>query len=257
MSKQHKKRAPFRQAPLGQAGGSGHERAMDLLNEKALPWLMVVVVLVVVTMAQWIAWWQKKPIPPHLSTFVTVILGLVAVVKIRTTVRGAQSIVLGVRGERLVGQLLEELRPKGYRIFHDIQGKGFNVDHVIIGPGGVFVIETKTVSKSIRGNPKIIYDGEQVVVDGLSPDRDPIAQAKACRDHIRDILMRASTVKPKMRAVVLYPGWWVETRRKDVEVWVLNEIAFVKYLDYEEHVLSEDQVAILSEALATHVRAAV
>ena len=49
----------------------------------------------------------------------------------------------GERGERHVADVLEELRSNGYRPIHDIVGDGFNVDHVLVGPGGVFAIETK------------------------------------------------------------------------------------------------------------------
>ncbi len=37
-------------------------------------------------------------------------------------------------GERAVGQYLESLRERGYHVFHDLIGAGFNVDHVLIGP---------------------------------------------------------------------------------------------------------------------------
>ncbi|MEO7368630.1 MAG: nuclease-related domain-containing protein [Gemmatimonadaceae bacterium] len=49
----------------------------------------------------------------------------------------------GERGELKVAEALEELRPAGYRAFHDIVRDGFNIDHVLVGPAGVFAIETK------------------------------------------------------------------------------------------------------------------
>ena len=37
----------------------------------------------------------------------------------------------------------------GFAVFHDVPGdKAFNVDHVVIGPQGVFAVETKG-----RGKP--------------------------------------------------------------------------------------------------------
>jgi nuclease-like protein len=51
----------------------------------------------------------------------------------------------GGRAEQSVGRELEELRREGWIVLHDIQPAGKrNVDHVTSGPGGVFVIETKT-----------------------------------------------------------------------------------------------------------------
>ena len=58
---------------------------------------------------------------------------------------------LGYFGERYVAEQLDSLKESGWKIFHDVpgeaHGKKFNVDHVAVGPGGVFVIETKTRRK--------------------------------------------------------------------------------------------------------------
>lgn len=49
----------------------------------------------------------------------------------------------GIRGEMRVAGFLAELEPDGYRVLHDVElGRG-NADHVVVGPAGVFVIETK------------------------------------------------------------------------------------------------------------------
>lgn len=51
---------------------------------------------------------------------------------------------LGAEAERSVGVLLEELRREGWVVMHDIERQGSgNLDHVLSGPGGVFLIETK------------------------------------------------------------------------------------------------------------------
>jgi hypothetical protein len=50
----------------------------------------------------------------------------------------------GAEGEELVGEVLEGLEPQGWLAVHDVSlGRG-NVDHVAIGPGGIFAIETKS-----------------------------------------------------------------------------------------------------------------
>jgi hypothetical protein len=58
-----------------------------------------------------------------------------------------EHLLLALTGERAVGQFLEEkLRPLGYHILNDLPGDGFNLDHVIIGPTGIYCVETKTRS---------------------------------------------------------------------------------------------------------------
>ena len=49
----------------------------------------------------------------------------------------------GARGEEAVGQVLEELDGFGYRTLHDIETGRGNLDHVVVGPTGIFAVETK------------------------------------------------------------------------------------------------------------------
>jgi Nuclease-related domain len=50
----------------------------------------------------------------------------------------------GAEGERAVGAICAELEANGWHAIHDVSlGRG-NVDHVLVGPGGIFTIETKS-----------------------------------------------------------------------------------------------------------------
>jgi hypothetical protein len=50
----------------------------------------------------------------------------------------------GAEGEETVGKILESLREQGWCVIHDVSfGRG-NIDHVVVGPGGVSTIETKS-----------------------------------------------------------------------------------------------------------------
>ena len=50
---------------------------------------------------------------------------------------------LGRDAELAVASELIELQSHGYQVFHDIQADGFNIDHLVVGPNGIFAIETK------------------------------------------------------------------------------------------------------------------
>lgn len=62
----------------------------------------------------------------------------------------------GLEGENLVLRYLKTL-PKDYFIFNDVkfQGSRGNIDHIVIGPNGMFVVETKNYSGKWR------IDGDQ------------------------------------------------------------------------------------------------
>lgn len=50
----------------------------------------------------------------------------------------------GAEGEEVVGEILEGLRKGGWCVIHDVSfGRG-NIDHIVVGPGGIFTIETKS-----------------------------------------------------------------------------------------------------------------
>jgi nuclease-like protein len=64
----------------------------------------------------------------------------------RTWQRGAQ-------GERYTARLLRRLHRDGFVVFHDLAVPGntrANVDHLVIGPTGVFVIDSKQWTGSVR-----------------------------------------------------------------------------------------------------------
>jgi Nuclease-related domain len=63
----------------------------------------------------------------------------------RTWQRGAQ-------GERCTARLLDRLTRDGYTVFHDlaVPGSPANVDHLVIGPSGVFVIDSKQWTGSVH-----------------------------------------------------------------------------------------------------------
>jgi hypothetical protein len=50
----------------------------------------------------------------------------------------------GAVAERAVGEVLNQLRYEGWIVMHDVeQAHEGNIDHLLSGPGGVFMIETK------------------------------------------------------------------------------------------------------------------
>jgi Nuclease-related domain len=59
----------------------------------------------------------------------------------------------GAAGERRTARLLDRLTRDGYVVFHDLAvpgNTGANVDHLVIGPTGVFVIDSKQWSGSVQ-----------------------------------------------------------------------------------------------------------
>jgi len=64
----------------------------------------------------------------------------------------ARSWQRGAHGERRTARLLDRLTRDGYVIFHDlaVPGSDANVDHLVIGPTGLFVIDSKQWTGSVH-----------------------------------------------------------------------------------------------------------
>jgi hypothetical protein len=61
----------------------------------------------------------------------------------------------GAAGERRTARLLAPLERHGWAVLHDlaVPGSRANIDHLVIGPGGVFVIDSKQYRGRLRLDP--------------------------------------------------------------------------------------------------------
>lgn len=80
----------------------------------------------------------------------------------------------GAKGEEWVAHELAFLS-SDYSVFNGLRFKGGkqNFDHIIVGPAGVFVVETKNWKGSVQFRDGKLYAG------GKEPSRPPIRQVKA------------------------------------------------------------------------------
>jgi len=205
--------------------------------------------------AEWLRWVFNDQFRPWLLTLVAFGTAALGAWRVYRAYQQLATGKLGLKGEKYVGQYLQaNLLPRGYHVIHDICIDDFNVDHVVIGPGGVFAVEVKTRSKPQRGDVRVTFVGERLLVNGQAPDRDPIVQARAGAKRIEEILGRYSGRDVRVRPVVIFPNWFVEPRPSGLATWVLNEKAFIGFIDREPQSLSREDSRMLAESLARYVR---
>ena len=101
-----------------------------------------------------------------------------------TGLRRVERFFKGARGEEKVSGILASL-PDTYHVFNDFVVGRNHIDHVVIGPGGVFAIETKFWRGQVT-----IEDGH-ILVDGQLPSRSPLAQVNREAMLVRNALIRA------------------------------------------------------------------
>ncbi|MGD0283432.1 MAG: nuclease-related domain-containing protein [Dissulfurispiraceae bacterium] len=251
------KKTPFKEKPLrlpGQSLDEEMQRLLDKMDDIAfLP-----LVLLFLAFMEWWRWYFKVPADfkaAALFSILAILAGVYAAVRIHKLRKMRRQLRLGRDGERLVGQCLEELRVKGYRVLHDIVGEDFNIDHVVIGPTGIFTIETKTVSKPLRGESRVSFDGDKISINGMSPDRDPLIQARAQAAWVKRFLESSLGKTFPVKPAVVYVGWFVEKMPKGFDVWVLNETALPTFIVNEYAALSADDQQAITYQLCQHIRA--
>ena len=248
------KRSPLKGRPLRNPGQSLDEQIRDLIEERIGGPLLLAMFSVLFAALEWWRYYHPQAPAPRVYSIGAIIVITYAAFRVYRTMPRLRALKLGRDGEKVVGQFLDQLRERGYRVFHDVSGGDFNLDHVLIGPAGIFTVETKTHSKP-RGNPKIDFDGETIKIGGFEPDRNPVVQAKAQASWLQELLGESAGRRFDVRSVIVYPGWWVnEGYPKANKVWVLEPKRLPTFLDREPRRLSDEDIHLASFHLSRFVR---
>lgn len=126
---------------------------------------------------------------------------------------------LGHEAQMAVGQELSELARSGFRIFHDFPADdAADIDHVLVGPAGVFLVETlgrQRPRKAAASTAWVVnYDGRALIFPGWA-ESAPLAQAQQNAQWLEQWLSGAVGQAIPVQPVVALPGWFV--RRTDGE----------------------------------------
>ena len=119
----------------------------------------------------------------------------------------------GTIGERGVGWWLGRL-PEGWFVFHDVPvgHRGANIDHVVIGPGGVFTVNTKYLFGEI-----VVY-GRSITHEGSRTDYLSKASAEARRAASLLSAAIGRTVQVRGVLAILADEWTIVDEPPDVLV---------------------------------------
>jgi hypothetical protein len=142
----------------------------------------------------------------------------------------------GATGEEQVGGILDQMADLGWCVIHDASlGRG-NVDHILIGPPGIFTVETKSHPGPVR----------VARVHG-----ETLRQAQAQRSAIERVT--GLDVEP----LVVFSRAWVDrpmARRKGVRVVPARML--LRYLGKLQAQLSQEQIeraqTLVAQALLEH-----
>lgn len=256
MMSRKKQRSPLERArPLRVPGQSLDEEMDDLAYDHLLAPLLLAVVMIVMAGLEWWRYLSNQKPNPVAYTVGALLTIVFAAYKVWRNQGKLRQLKQGRDGERAVAQYLEWFRSSGCFVFHDVPNGDANIDHLIVGPKGVFTIETKTLSKPERGPCKLSLVKGAILANGSPLRRNPLIQAKAQAGWTRGFL-REARFDVHVWPVVLFPGWFVEPFDvKATGAWVLEPKALSKYMENEPDRITRDQVKAIGSAMTSYIRA--
>lgn len=223
-----KRRSPLSGRAFHQPGEALRQRIASLtgnIEEKLLRVLFIGPLLLLAALLPRVNWSAMR------LGWVEGCLAVAAALFIAWNLRGAvrdgarrQRARQGLAGELMTAQQLLPLMAQGCQVYHDIPAGKFNLDHVVIGPSAVFVVETKSRRKPPgKGKDKatVVYDGSCLRFPD-HVDKQIVEQARGEARWLAEHLRGTAGEPVPVVAVVALPGWFVspgkDAHRSDVRV---------------------------------------
>ena len=162
----------------------------------------------------------------------------------RRGLRRVESFFKGARGEEAVAGVLAKL-PDEWHVFHDFEAGRHHVDHVLVGPAGVFAVETKNWR-----DPVSLESGE-LLASGHVPDHPPLPQAAAEAKAVREVVARADWKGEVVPVVCFASGTFQGNFAKAGKALVANAEAFVAWLLEQPRQCAAGECARLAQLMVT------
>lgn len=153
----------------------------------------------------------------------------------------------GLRGEQAVAESLADkgVAAAGYVAFHDVPGEGdWNIDHVVVGPGGVFVLETKARPrrKATRAQEEhVVFFDSKVLEFPWCYDDQAAEQVERNAHWAQEFLAGFGPKDLVIQPVIVVPGWWVESKG-NYPIKAMNAKYLVGYLQGAKREFSPEQL---------------
>jgi hypothetical protein len=132
---------------------------------------------------------SKPVIPSSTAWFVSVVVASGATLTLAKEAWGRRPTTeawrIGAEGEERVARRLQRLERHGFVVLHDLHlfGGAGNIDHVVVGPTGVFTVETKSYGRKVVIRRRL-FDRETVITCGGRRLDGVVDQALRQRDAV-------------------------------------------------------------------------
>ena len=164
-------------------------------------------------------------------------------------------------GERAVAEELTPLLAQGYRLFHDVAIHGVesnvDLDHVLVGPNGVTIIECETrqrsTAKDAQRDHEVTFDGKTLLWPS-GGDRDTIATIEGEAVSFNKWVLQTTGYNIQVNPLLTIPGWWVNATGHGLVSVVNHKQVLTAVSSQQETFLTPDQIEKISRELELHCR---
>ena len=119
-----------------------------------------------------------------------------------------------LRGEQAVAEALHLAGDGGYRVFHDVpvDSSHSNASHIVVGPSGVFLVQTHMrLHGSMVASGQVVKVSQKVLRFPGIMDNQAVPAADIAAQKLAVALSRQTDQPVEVTALVVLPGWFIET----------------------------------------------
>jgi hypothetical protein len=248
-------KSPITDNLLRTPGQSLDEEIDSVFNDKVIPYLLLSAMAFIVSVQEWLHFYSDYPPNPILYSILTFLTFFLTAYKIIQARKQLKNLRQGRDGEKAVAELLNFYREAKMKVFHDVIGDNFNIDHVVVSTRGIFLVETKTYSKPLKGKAEIIFNGKHLIKNNLPIGDSIMIQVTAGRTWLVNLIEELTVKKCNVQPVVVFPGWYVKmTNEFNSNIWVLNPKNLHEFINKKPEILSSEDVKLISNHLARYIK---
>jgi hypothetical protein len=212
---------PRGERELGRSPGQALRDALSQAGLDAAEYAALSLFLLPLTASGYAAWWALGGAMPQPDATLGIaaaalVLQLWVLWRLWAALRRSRRLRHGYEAELVAGQELSSLGGFGYYVFHDVPlgDRTAKVDHVLVGPAGVFAVETEArARRDGHAEREVTYDGATLCF-ARRRETAPLERAVALAGRVREWLAAEVGEPLTVQPVVVLPGWRV--RRTDV-----------------------------------------
>jgi hypothetical protein len=242
----------------GVVGRDVRPRPRNILRYIGDEFLVPFSLCILLSAQAWIGYYIASVLDPT-RVMVDATLALLALMLLVSRVARALPRLRILLNERTQGRqfsnALDEAVASTGIVYHQVRGIGFEVDHVLVTPAGIFAISFEVIHQGAGNEASALFDGEFLHIEGAYALREPVARSKVVAKCLADLIKEWSGFAYKVRPVLIVPGWTIHRPRPaGADSWACEPAEFLNHVARQNAVLEPSELANIQNAMAEVVR---